>query len=329
MRRRGAMAALAAGCLLVPGAAQGATVRVVTGFAVPSSGAAVRPDDAGVDVRAAPGERNHLTLEMEGGTLVVRDPGAPLLPAEGCAVAAPGEVRCSAVAATIRMVTVDAGDGDDVVDASALPVRLAAIGGAGDDVLLGGTGDDVLSGDDGRDRLIGGPGDDRLSGGPGADRLDGGDGDDELDLSGDSATALREFATCGDGEDWIEGPDGQEMVSTDCRRVSFSTHGTAGLTLTLPLHRSRHGAWTRVSCSGVVGVDRCRVRVTLKRRNGWPPLHGRRSLGPSEQAWSRLRLRLRGARLHPREALWVQLRGSCRTAGGKAPLGGGFKVVVP
>ena len=68
-------------------------------------------------------------------------------------------------------LTVDALAGDDVIDASgagANAILLTLDGGDGDDVLLGGAGDDTL---------LGGPGDDVLIGGPGNDVIDGGAGD--------------------------------------------------------------------------------------------------------------------------------------------------------
>ena len=60
--------------------------------------------------------------------------------------------------------------GDDVFDGSALAagaIGLTVDGGDGDDVIIGSAGDDVL---------LGGAGDDVLIGGPGIDVLDGGGG---------------------------------------------------------------------------------------------------------------------------------------------------------
>jgi Ca2+-binding RTX toxin-like protein len=67
-------------------------------------------------------------------------------------------------------LTIDALDGDDVVEATALAanaIMFTADGGSGDDILVGGAGDDVLAGSAGDDELIGGPGLDSLDGGPG------------------------------------------------------------------------------------------------------------------------------------------------------------------
>jgi Ca2+-binding RTX toxin-like protein len=66
-------------------------------------------------------------------------------------------------------ITVNALDGDDVVEASSLQATgplLTANGGNGDDVLIGGDGPDTLNGEAGDDVLIGGPGIDILDGGP-------------------------------------------------------------------------------------------------------------------------------------------------------------------
>ena len=72
----------------------------------------------------------------------------------------------------VDRLTVSALAGDDVVDASGVPagaILLTLDGGNGDDVLLGGAGDDTLLGGAGDDVLIGGPGLDVLDGAPGSD----------------------------------------------------------------------------------------------------------------------------------------------------------------
>ena len=72
----------------------------------------------------------------------------------------------------VRNVTMDGGDGNDLLDGSAADVPLQLLGGAGDYVLLGGSKNDTL---------LGGEGNDTLSGGRGLDVLDGGNGNDILD----------------------------------------------------------------------------------------------------------------------------------------------------
>jgi Ca2+-binding RTX toxin-like protein len=94
----------------------------------------------------------------------------------------PAVVSVTGASTANDRLTVDALDGDDVVDASGL---------AADSALLtvdGGDGSDVLIGGAGADTLLGGAGDDVLIGGPGADILDGGTGDNVVidSLTGDS-----------------------------------------------------------------------------------------------------------------------------------------------
>ena len=74
------------------------------------------------------------------------------------------------VEAAFDRLTVNALNGDDTVDASGLSadaIPLTVDGGNGDDVLTGGAGDDTLLGGNGDDVLIGGPGQDALDGGRG------------------------------------------------------------------------------------------------------------------------------------------------------------------
>jgi Ca2+-binding RTX toxin-like protein len=86
----------------------------------------------------------------------------------------PARVTVTGAEAAADRLMVNAGAGDDVVDASGLAanaIRLAVDGGDGDDVLLGGAGADALTGGAGDDVLMGGPGQDVLDGGPGDNTL--------------------------------------------------------------------------------------------------------------------------------------------------------------
>ena len=81
-------------------------------------------------------------------------------------------VTVSGAIAGSDRVTVNALAGADVVDASGLAAtsaRLTLDGGDGDDVLVGGDGDDTLLGGAGDDVLIGGPGNDTINAAPGDD----------------------------------------------------------------------------------------------------------------------------------------------------------------
>jgi Ca2+-binding RTX toxin-like protein len=97
----------------------------------------------------------------------------------------PSLVSVSGAVAGSDRLTVNALAGADVVDASELAADSALLtldGGDGDDVLIGGAGDDVL---------IGGAGDDVLIGGPGNDTIDGGPGDNVVlgSFAGDTVTS--------------------------------------------------------------------------------------------------------------------------------------------
>jgi Ca2+-binding RTX toxin-like protein len=107
----------------------------------------------------------------------------------------PAAVSVAGAIAGSDRLTVNARAGDDVVDASEVAVGSALLtldGGDGDDVLLGGAGDDVL---------LGGAGDDVLIGGPGNDTIDGGPGDNVV-LDGLSANAVTSATAA--GEAWLE-----------------------------------------------------------------------------------------------------------------------------
>ncbi|EMI16943.1 hemolysin-type calcium-binding region domain protein, partial [Rhodopirellula maiorica SM1] len=99
--------------------------------------------------------------------------------------------------------TVDAGEGNDVVDASGVAddnVQLYLIGGSGNDNLIGG---DSPTGSALGDVLEGGDGDDRLEGGRGQDFFFGGAGSDQL------------VWVAGDGSDLMEGGDGEDEMLFD------------------------------------------------------------------------------------------------------------------
>ena len=85
-------------------------------------------------------------------------------------------------------LTVDAGDGDDVV-----------VGSAGDDVILGGNGNDVLLGAAGNDVIFGGAGDDRMTWNPGdgSDIFEGQSGNDLLTFNGSNASEIFDISANG------------------------------------------------------------------------------------------------------------------------------------
>ena len=97
------------------------------------------------------------------------------------------------------------GQGNDTIDASTLPGRVALDGDDGDDVLIGGTDGSYLAGDAGNDTLVGGAGDDTLDGGAGADTMRGGDGND----------TFMYWAGELPGGDTLDGGNGNDIVVFD------------------------------------------------------------------------------------------------------------------
>lgn len=109
---------------------------------------------------------------------------------------------------SISRITMEGGDGDDVLEATnSVTLGVSLSGGAGNDTLTGsagsdtldgGAGDDSLRGLGGSDSLIGGAGNDSMegsagndtfSGGLGADTMKGGDGTDLVTYAGEGRTA--------------------------------------------------------------------------------------------------------------------------------------------
>ena len=130
---------------------------------------------------------------------------------------------------TLRKLTmdavVDAGAGNDVVDAEGVWAPVTLLGGIGNDLLKGGRGADRLEGGSGRDTLRGGQGDDTLLGGDDHDHLHGGSGNDLLDggaawdtLFGDEGDdtllggAGDDDLDGGSGNDRLEGGEGNDTL---------------------------------------------------------------------------------------------------------------------
>src|SRR3989338_5118376 len=79
--------------------------------------------------------------------------------------------------------TINAGDGDDVIDLSSNKYTYGNVtlnGGNGNDVLWSNDGNDILNGDAGNDTIKGYDGDDIIKGGIGNDTIDGGKDNDKI-----------------------------------------------------------------------------------------------------------------------------------------------------
>jgi Ca2+-binding RTX toxin-like protein len=107
------------------------------------------------------------------------------------------------------VTTIDAGSGNDMVDATGSTTNLTILGGDGNDVLTGGDGNDTIDGGAGNDTLNGGLGNDVLTGDDGDDILNGGAGDDVIDGGAGNDTIAIDTTT---GVDTIDGGSGTDSL---------------------------------------------------------------------------------------------------------------------
>jgi Ca2+-binding RTX toxin-like protein len=137
------------------------------------------------------------------------------------------EVQNLSSATDLQTLTIDAGGGNDVVNATHLNSGLALIvrGGEDDDILIGGDGNDVLLGEEGRDIILSSDSNDFLSGGDGDDILIGGEGNDVI-LGGDDDDVLsggrgNDILLAGDGDDFLNGGDGDDFLDGGAGQDTF------------------------------------------------------------------------------------------------------------
>jgi Ca2+-binding RTX toxin-like protein len=147
---------------------------------------------AGVALAAPTTAKAAVTTNVNGDTLTVTsDQEADTI----TLAAAGGFITVNRQATTLAAddnakIVVNAGDGADTVDASALAAAdysaLSVHGGNGDDLLTGGSDNDHLLGDGGNDRVVGFKGNDDLEGGDGNDVLVWNNGDNTDVMDGDA-----------------------------------------------------------------------------------------------------------------------------------------------
>jgi hypothetical protein len=150
-------------------------------------------------------------------------------------------------------LTVNAGDGDDIIDASssALAASYALNGEGGNDTLNGSSKADVLDGGDGNDTILGrafpdtlfgGPGDDHLVGGFGNDTMFGQEGSDTFEwnpgdgsdiIEGQGGTDTLEFNGANIGENFTISPNGGRiLLSRDVANATMDINGVEEIRLT-------------------------------------------------------------------------------------------------
>ena len=98
-------------------------------------------------------------------------------------------------------ISIDGGDGSDVLDASRINQPVLLLGGLGNDTLSGSLNGDSIEGGAGSDSIQGNRGTDSLVGGRGNDTIMGGTGDDSVNWRG------------GDGDDYVDGQAGNDVLS--------------------------------------------------------------------------------------------------------------------
>jgi RTX calcium-binding nonapeptide repeat (4 copies) len=167
-----------------------------------------------LEVRDSGGESNDVRVVRDGSAYVVTDARTPLTAGRGCESQAPDRVRCAAPFGPARLV-VDAGPGDDAVDA-ALPddgplTTTSIAAGPGADLVRGSAGTDTIRGGGGRDVLEGREGvdflrdDDRTGVDVDADTLDGGPGVDSVSYADRTAGVTADLVAGGPAGEFGEG----------------------------------------------------------------------------------------------------------------------------
>jgi Ca2+-binding RTX toxin-like protein len=163
------------------GGADTVTVNDLTGTGVTD----VKPDLGGTD-----NALDNVIVAGTGGNDVVEAIGDQ---AGVSAIGLAARVDITGAEPTDRL-TINTLAGDDVIDATGVTagaMLLTIDGGDGDDILIGGAGDDTL---------LGGAGDDILIGGPGNDTIDGGTGNNII-IDDASTNTLTSAGTV--GADWL------------------------------------------------------------------------------------------------------------------------------
>jgi len=150
--------------------------------------ATVSKSPAGIVLyNAAEGEDNDLTITQAGDVVTFEEASLPVVAFGACSQAGLSKVECSAE--QIAELGINAGDGVNVVVASAphVTTMIAApesvntfTGGPSGNLLIGGANHDVLTGGAGPDEIRGNGGADEIAGMAGADTLDGGLGADRF-----------------------------------------------------------------------------------------------------------------------------------------------------
>jgi hypothetical protein len=233
---------LTLGALALPSSAVASKVEVVTGSdchgdIACDKYAGGQPVYA-LNFSAAEAEANDVkvTLEPDGGHILVSDAGASLTPGTRCTARDDHAAVCDVSGYPLTGSTFVLGAGNDrFTIGPEIKAGVSVDAGPGDDEVGGGVGADTLSGGPGLDKLIGGDGNDLFPGGDSADSdvIDGGAGTNTVDYRarnnairvnlGDSTASQGEpgendtltqiqIVYGGDGADSLGGDDGANRL---------------------------------------------------------------------------------------------------------------------
>ena len=180
--------------------------------------ASITAESGKLVVRAAPGEKNWVSLGMSAyeANMVELDDLQAFDYDPGLCAPAYGE-GFTAVVCTPQPggVLIEVADGDDIVDSGEVAGAITIRAGAGNDVVRGGENAEAIDGGDGADKLEGRGGADTIDGGAGndpvlegqggADTVRGGAGDDTLRGDKHNDPASADVLDGGAGYDQIDG----------------------------------------------------------------------------------------------------------------------------
>jgi Ca2+-binding RTX toxin-like protein len=120
-----------------------------------------------------------------------------------------------------KIIRVEGGRGDDVIEIRPTAQPMWIAGGPGNDALSGGNGADTIFGGDGNDTLLGLSGADLMHGDRGDDLVRGFDGNDTL--FGDGG---NDEVRGGENDDWISGGPGRDLLRDQAGKDTV--YGNAG-----------------------------------------------------------------------------------------------------
>jgi hypothetical protein len=215
------------------------------------------------------------TAQVQNGVLQITGDGASdklaLVP-DGTALAVDvgedGTIDFRFDAGTFSSINIQAGGGDDTVDASNGIVGFGPLtidGGSGNDTIRGGDGADTLFGGNGNDTIDGNRGNDVAFGGAGSDTFvwDPGDGNDTLE--GQSGTDALNFNGSNAGETIDVSANGSRVLLTrDIAAISMDLNGIEGLNI------RALGSADTITINDLTGTGLTKASVDLSGLDGQP-----------------------------------------------------------